>query len=66
MGIQELLQEKRNEILALALRYGARNVRVFGSVARGDASPNSDIDLLLRGAENVVHIREESSTAIFL
>jgi predicted nucleotidyltransferase len=34
-------------VLAAAERFGATNVRVFGSVARGDATPNSDIDLLV-------------------
>jgi uncharacterized protein len=38
---------RRAEILRLAARYGAGNVRVFGSVARGDASSESDIDLLV-------------------
>ncbi|MCZ7644002.1 MAG: nucleotidyltransferase domain-containing protein [Planctomycetota bacterium] len=47
MGIRELLHEKREEILALAARYGARNVRVFGSVARGTATAESDIDFLV-------------------
>lgn len=47
MGIDELVYSKRSEILALARRYGARNVRVFGSVARGDARPDSDIDFLV-------------------
>jgi hypothetical protein len=37
----------RAEILELAARYGATNVRVFGSVARGEARPTSDIDLLI-------------------
>ena len=41
------LREKRQQILALAEKYGARNVRVFGSVARGDARPDSDIDFLV-------------------
>jgi len=43
----EDLRARRDEILALAERYGASNVRVFGSVARGDATPDSDIDLLV-------------------
>lgn len=43
----EALRARRDEILALAERYGASNVRVFGSVARGDATPDSDIDLLV-------------------
>lgn len=36
------LRARRNEIIALAARYGASNVRVFGSVARGEATPASD------------------------
>jgi predicted nucleotidyltransferase len=46
MGI-EILEEKRAEILRLAEKHGARNVRVFGSVARGEAGPGSDIDFLV-------------------
>jgi len=42
-----LLREKREEILRLAAKHGARNVRVFGSVARGEADEQSDIDLLV-------------------
>lgn len=38
---------QRERILTLAQRYGVRNVRVFGSVARGDDTPESDIDLLV-------------------
>ena len=47
MTIDELLKEKREEILRLAAKYGARNVRVFGSAARREASAGSDIDLLV-------------------
>ena len=47
MGIEELLGSKREEILNLAERHGARNVRVFGSVARGEADPDSDVDFLV-------------------
>jgi len=47
MGIADLLKFKRGEILRLAREHGARNVRVFGSVARGEARPDSDIDFLL-------------------
>ena len=43
----DLLRARREEIIALAQRYGAFNVRVFGSVARGDASIESDIDFLV-------------------
>jgi predicted nucleotidyltransferase len=47
MGIDALLKEKREEILRIAARHGAHNVRVFGSVARGDARPDSDVDFLV-------------------
>ncbi len=47
MGIDELLKARRLEILGIAKRYGAHNVRVFGSVARGEAGPESDIDFLV-------------------
>jgi len=47
MGIDDLLSGKRDEILRIAARHGARNVRVFGSVARGVADEDSDIDLLV-------------------
>lgn len=47
MSLNELLQEKREDILRIATRRGASNVRVFGSVARGEADPESDIDLLV-------------------
>ena len=47
MTIERLLAEKREEILRLAASRGARNVRVFGSVARGEAKEDSDIDLLV-------------------
>ena len=42
-----MLRARRGEILALADQYGAYNVRVFGSVARGEATPASDVDLLV-------------------
>jgi len=44
---QETLRQRRCDILRLAAKHGARNVRVFGSVARGHASPESDLDLLV-------------------
>lgn len=47
MKIDDLLVAKRDEILALAKRWGAHNVRVFGSVARGEADEASDLDLLV-------------------
>ena len=47
MTPSELLHEKREDILRIASRRGAYNVRVFGSVARGEADAKSDIDLLV-------------------
>jgi len=47
MTAKDLLTEKRGEILRVAASHGARNVRVFGSVARGEADEQSDIDLLV-------------------
>lgn len=47
MGLQDLLREKREEILRIAARHGAFNVRVFGSVARGESGAESDIDFLI-------------------
>ncbi|MGA2073165.1 MAG: nucleotidyltransferase family protein [Terriglobia bacterium] len=47
MSREELLKEKQREILGLAAKYGARNVRVFGSVARGKADDQSDVDFLV-------------------
>jgi predicted nucleotidyltransferase len=47
MGINELLRGKREEIIRVAAKHGARNVRVFGSVARGEADEKSDIDFLV-------------------
>ncbi len=41
------LASQRREIIAVAARYGAHNVRVFGSVVRGDGTSESDIDLLV-------------------
>lgn len=41
------LRERRGEILSAAARHGASNVRIYGSVARGEARPVSDIDVLV-------------------
>lgn len=45
--IETLIREKREQILAIAERHGAVNVRLFGSVAHGNARPDSDVDLLV-------------------
>jgi len=47
MGVERLVENKRDEILRIARRHGAENVRIFGSIARGDAGPGSDVDLLV-------------------
>jgi len=47
MGIAEIIQDKKEQILALAAKHGALNVRVFGSVANGTANQESDIDFLV-------------------
>lgn len=47
MQLSERISEHRNEILALAKKHGAENVRVFGSVAKGNESEMSDLDLLV-------------------
>jgi predicted nucleotidyltransferase len=47
MTIEKILAEKRAEILELAARHGATRIRIFGSVARGHAGPESDVDFLV-------------------
>ena len=47
MSVNELLKAKREDILRIAAKHGARNVRIFGSVARGEADEKSDIDFLV-------------------
>ena len=47
MSLEQLLSQKREDIMRAAQKHGARNVRVFGSVARGDDGPDSDVDFLV-------------------
>ena len=47
MNLEQLIQENREEIMKLARKHGARRVRVFGSVVRGEAGPESDVDFLV-------------------
>jgi predicted nucleotidyltransferase len=47
MSLPELLEANREDILRIAARHGASNVRLFGSLARGDAAADSDVDLLV-------------------
>ena len=53
LKIEAILQKQRDRILELAFQHGARNVRLFGSVVRGEAQPNSDIDLLIDLGESL-------------
>ena len=47
MSLEHVLKTRRADVLRAAAKYGARNVRVFGSVARGEATATSDIDFLV-------------------
>lgn len=46
-GLREMVETRKDDIGSLADRYGISNVRIFGSVARGDAHSHSDIDFLV-------------------
>jgi len=46
MPLNTLITKNRNAIKEIARRYNATNIRIFGSMARGDASPDSDVDIL--------------------
>ena len=48
MELEQLLKKRRKQILATARKYGAYDVRIFGSVARGESRPDSDIDFLVK------------------
>jgi len=54
LTIAEQIRERHAEILRIAARHGATRVRLIGSVARGEARPDSDIDLLVTWAEGRV------------
>lgn len=47
MALQALLRQKRQDVLRIASKYGARRMRVFGSVARGEDDAHSDVDFLV-------------------
>ena len=64
MKVKNLIAEKREEILKIAHKYGARNVRLFGSAARGRTSKSSDVDLLVemepgRSLLDIVAIKQD-------
>ncbi len=47
MDIRQVLKDKRDDIQRIAAKHGAYNIRIFGSVPRGEARPDSDIDFLV-------------------
>ena len=47
MSLPEFLESNRDEVLRIAARHGASNVRIFGSLARGDGTSESDVDVLV-------------------
>ena len=65
----EIIKARRVELLELAARRGARNLRVFGSVARGEAGPDSDLDLIVemepgRGVMDLLALVSELEDAL--
>lgn len=63
MGTRELLHRKRDDILRLAAESGAVNVRIFGSVARGEERLDSDVDFLVmmdagRSLLDLIHLEQ--------
>ena len=64
MSIDKTLREKRDQILAIARQHSARNVRVFGSLARGEGKRDSDLDVLVelepgRSLLDIVAIKQD-------
>jgi predicted nucleotidyltransferase len=48
MDVHTVLKDYREAIVRIATSHGARNIRVFGSLARGQARPDSDVDILIK------------------
>ncbi len=64
MKIDQALRDKRQEILQVVARHGARNARIFGSQARGEAGAGSDLDILIeldlgRSLLDIVAIKQD-------
>ena len=64
MDLDTIPKDEREEILRIAASHGAQNVRVFGSLARGEAGPESDIDILVeldpgRSVLDIVAIKQD-------
>jgi predicted nucleotidyltransferase len=51
LAVGDAIREKREAIIRIAARHGATRVRLIGSVARGEARPDSDVDLLVTWSE---------------
>jgi hypothetical protein len=47
MSLRDIIEVNRDEIIMVARQHGARNIRLFGSVARGEADEQSDVDFLV-------------------
>ncbi|MEN8264397.1 MAG: nucleotidyltransferase family protein [Nitrospirota bacterium] len=47
MSISSIIKNRREEVINIARKYGAKNVRVFGSMARGEESADSDLDIIV-------------------
>ena len=47
MEVDQLLKAEREQIIAIAAKYGANNLRIFSSIVRGEADEKSDLDLLI-------------------
>jgi predicted nucleotidyltransferase len=64
METDAILQDRRMDILQIATSHGARTVRIFGSMARGEAGPDSDVDILVnlnpgRSLLDIVAIKQD-------
>jgi uncharacterized protein len=64
MALRDEIHQRRETVLQIAARHGASNVRLFGSVARGEERPDSDVDLLIdldaeRGFGDYLGLAEE-------
>jgi uncharacterized protein len=64
MNLSQIIKRKRRQVLEIAEGHGARNVRLFGSVARGETTATSDLDLLIdmepgRSLLDIVAIKQD-------